>query len=465
MFKLSIFFLIGLLVASCATIKAPKPEEKVSSFVRPKTIGTIQVPVEADLTFIFKRLDKELPKSFSGKQEQCEGVSFDYQFDRNLLTFSGSKNSVKAHIDGAYRINANYCVHCSSAFGKEPFCIVPRVYVSCGDDEPMRRIEIDLASKIGLTPDYRLQSTTQLLGLKSVDPCQFTFLKYDASKLIEKEITKALKGSLSDIDREIQKVNFKAQIEQLWSTAQKPISIPYLGFLYLNPTQISVGELNFDKNKVRTNVQLNLSPQVESSEISIPKTTLPKLGTSAKDDGFSLPVDFNLSYDSLNQIIRQNWKPISFKQGKKKIQIDQLTLLGPDENQLFIQVNFSGSKSGILYLKGRPNYDVETGQLSLMEIDYDLDTKSLLLKSGSWLFESKMQKVLEEKLVFDLRLQLENFRKRIEKEMNREISLPEKQKARFSGELKHFDLSYIHPDIQALQLGLILKGSATIQID
>lgn len=455
--------ILGLvLISSCGSLKAPKPEEKVSTFTPPQTKGTIQVPIEVDLKFVFTQLDKKIPKQFTGEKDQCEGVSFAYTFDRYGVSFTGQKNGINTQVQGAYMINANYCVHCSSAFGKDPFCIVPRIYVSCGDNEPMRRVQLDFATQLSVDKAYKINSTTNLKGIKSLDPCEFTFLKYDASKLIEKEISKALKGPLQDLDKEIQKVNFRPKVEDMWELAQKPINIPGIGFLLLNPKQVSLNDLNFSNSKVNTKVQLDLSPQIVSSLGNSSTTSLPPLGKPTADTGFSIPLNIDLSYDSLNLIIQEKWKPLQLKQGKKTLQIDQLRLLGPDENYLFVQVEFSGSKKGTLFLKGKPVYTAETGLLSLTEIDYDLETKNILLKSGSWLFESKLQKTLEEKLIFDLRVQLDNFKERIEKELNREIKISNEQKAYLKGNLELFDLSYIHPNTTVLQLGLNLKGDATI---
>lgn len=463
-YRIFLLAFLASFVSACATIKAPKPEEKVAVFSPPQTMGTIQIPITVDLGFVFSKLDKEVPNSFSGEKNQCEGVSFEYLLNRNSIRFYGQQNSVLSEIQGAYKIKANYCVHCSSAFGRDPFCIVPRIYVSCGDKEAMRRIQIDFATQLQLEKNFKLKSITTLKGIKSIDPCEFTFLKYDASKLIEKEISKALKESLGKIDEEIQKTDFRPKIEDLWELAQKPILIPSIGWLHLNPKQVSMGELNFTNQQLRTKVQLDLRPEVRSVNLNTQPLPLPPLGKTSLDSGFRIPLNFDLSYDSLNQILSDRWEPVVIQKGRKKLQIDRLTLLGPDENYLSIQVDFSGSKKGTLFLKGRPTYDAENGLLSLQEVDYDLETKSILLKSGSWLFESRLQKILEEKLVFDLGRQLETYRLKIEKELNREIPINAQQKAVLQGKLKVFDLSYIHPNVHSLQLGLNLMGTANIVI-
>jgi Domain of unknown function (DUF4403) len=171
------FFIIScltLLLGACGSIVPQQPQITETTPLKiPETLGAVKLPIEIDLTPYLNIVDKEIPKTFKGKDEPCDGVAYSYFFKREPISFAGKKDIMAYEVDGAYNIRANYCAKCGEAFGSGPFCLTPRIYVSCGADEPLRRIKIGFESKIRLNNDYRLISQTTLTEMKSLPPFLF----------------------------------------------------------------------------------------------------------------------------------------------------------------------------------------------------------------------------------------------------------------------------------------------------
>jgi hypothetical protein len=53
-------------------------------------------------------------------------------------------------------------------------------------------------------------------------------------------------------------------------------------------------------------------------------------------------------------------------------------------------MGFSGTNSGIAYFTGKPFYDANKKMIEVRDIDFDVKTKSLLLKSADWLFNKRI---------------------------------------------------------------------------
>ena len=53
-------------------------------------------------------------------------------------------------------------------------CVIPRVYLSCGEDEPMRRFSLDYSTAIKVASDYTFNTATTLKKFQLLDPCQMT---------------------------------------------------------------------------------------------------------------------------------------------------------------------------------------------------------------------------------------------------------------------------------------------------
>lgn len=106
-------------------------------------------------------------------------------------------------------------------------------------------------------------------------------------------------------------------------------------------------------------------------------------------NGFTFELDALLSYNALTRMLN------TFLQGKRleltEGLINQYLILegcqlDSSGNDLIAKVPFSGSYTGILYLKGTPFYDTATPQVELQQVTYELETKSLLLKGVKWIF-------------------------------------------------------------------------------
>ena len=460
-----IYLLIISTLISCGSIKPDAPLlEANKSNTEPQT-GTIRVPVEFNLTQIFKEVDNSLDYQFKGEKEQCEDVSFSYVFKRNELGFTGQKGSIFTNVDGAYSIKANYCAKCSDVFGSDPFCLTPRLFVSCGVGESMRKIKIEFETKLQLSSDYRLEGKSKLKGLESIDPCKFTFLKYDASALIEKEISKALKEVETKMDEEIRKVDLRPMVEKAWNELSKPIFIDNFGYLHLQPQSLGLDDFQFDKNKVRSTIELGVKPTV-LSEPSQSKIALPPLKNNKYPEGLKIPLLISLNYDSLNAIIDSNFQPIELDAGKKKkIIIRNIDLVGPKLGKTVIKVNFEGSKKGVLYLIGNPTFQKNGTEVAMKDVEFDVETKDLILKLAKWLFQDKITQKLEEKLIFDISMQIADAKKEIDKQLNQSSKLSNGQKIQMKGKLTELLPKSINPSLTNLDVMIYLGGELKINFE
>ena len=88
MFKFLSALLVLFTFVQCRRIDPAIPEQKVA-FI-PTLIqkqSTVYVPIKINLLPYLKDTEKSLPKSFTGKEENCSGVSYSYEFNRNPIQF------------------------------------------------------------------------------------------------------------------------------------------------------------------------------------------------------------------------------------------------------------------------------------------------------------------------------------------------------------------------------------------
>lgn len=419
-----LFFLFGLLLlASCKSIEAVAPT--TNSLPVPalqSESSVISIPVQIDLKKYLKQVENSLPTSFTGKEEQCEGVSFAYRFEREPIQFSSKPHELFYDVDGRFELKLNYCPKCHELWDNGS-CTVPRVYASCGSGtEAMRRVTVGYGTKIEITSNYKFKTSTELKKFEILDPCKITVFKYDATSEVKKQVKKQLEKLEDEIDSKIQGIDIKSALNDAWKQMQQPIPLSSYGFMYLSPKKMSFSQPTFKDNVVYLDLNMTVSPFVSTEKQTIKTTSLPTMEEFKKKDGFDMTVDVRASYDSLSSIINKEMKGKVLELKGKKVILEDLLIKGTQDKKMLFQLRFSGSKKGTIYLTGIPKIDSVKQTLYMDEIDFDVETKSVLLKSAKWLFNDRILQEIKKNAVFDLNPSLKDAKKMINDQLNMKLT-------------------------------------------
>lgn len=454
--------LVSVLLYSCASIQPEAPEIIVKTtppLTQPSS--TLVVPVKINLAPHFKETDKSIPDKFTGKDEQCEGISYSYVFKRSPITFKGSGKSIYFDIDGKYSLNVNYCPKCTDLFDDKGSCVSPRVYVSCGTNgEAMRKVEIQYATKIELTPEFRLKATTDLNKFKTVDPCEFSVFKYDATSMLKKEVTKVLKGLEKDIDKQIGAVNLKSEAEKAWKILAEPIPLGQYGFINANPTKIGFDNLKFHGDIATASLALALSPKITTTNQPSKGIPLPKLSEVTDTNGFNVTLDVIATYDSLSTILTKELKGKEVDLKGKKVVFEAIDIHGASNQQVTIKIGFSGKKKGDFYLVGTPVFDTVKQLISFPDLEFDVKSKSALLKSAKWLFSDKITEALRQYSKIDLQPHLKSVIQIMEKNLNTTLQ----QGVTLKGKINTINLNGIYPNNETLIIRVNTTGKLSLEL-
>ncbi len=395
------FFIPLLLLISCRSIEPEAPVSALEEIPVPRQpLSQIVIPIELRLQPYFEMADKSVPMNFTGGDHPCEGVSYDYYFERNPLKLSGQKGIVSIDISGKYWLKMNYCPDCNEVFTDKPVCTTPRVPFSCGIGEPMRRMSIQYNTAISIQENYQLNSETKLTQLKAIDPCEVTVFKYDATDQLLKEVRGPLNDLGKEIDKQIGSIHFRKEAASSWKMLDSPIPVPGYGFFHVQPKRIALVAPEIDQNKVKTALVINAFPKFTTKDTSFKSkpSDLPPLEilSHVPSNQFAVSLDLDLQYDSISSIAQRFIGGTKLDLDGRTVILDSITVFGASNKQLLFRVRFSGDKKGVLFLRGTPHLEKETQLLHFPDLDFDLETKSLLLKSAKWLFSEKITEKLRE---------------------------------------------------------------------
>jgi hypothetical protein len=418
-----LLFLLSFLIWSCRSIDIPEPIVEMTDPTLPAlSISKINVPIEIDLSKQLNGVEKSLPKSFKGKQEQCEGVSFDYMYIREPINFQLNKTGLYYEVDGKFDLKLSYCPKCHDLWDEKGTCTIPRIYASCGVGEPMRRVKVGYNTSILITDSYAFNTETKLKRFEVLDPCEITVFKYDATNQVEKQVKSQLQSLEKDIDRQIESVDIRTSIKDVWRKLEEPMNLSGYGFLYLKPQSMSLSPVSFDavNKRAELTAELTAEPIISTNKEETIYSELPKQTKYNPGQGYALNILVKASYDSINKIMNKNLIGYKIPYNGKEIRVDSLHVLGNKEQKLVIQVYFSGSKHGVFYLVGRPM--ITNDQFFVLtDLEYDINSKSVLLKTAKWLFDKRILEELTKSAKYDLNPLLNETKKTITKQLNSQL--------------------------------------------
>jgi hypothetical protein len=423
------------LFSACGSIQPEAPttaNQIVPVKPMPSVASTINIPIRIELKPFIKLADQSFDKEFKGADNPCSGLRYQYKLKREPIQLSGKGKTVFLGLDVAYGFSGEYCAGC--VFDN---CITPPIPFSCGwGEETLRRAKIKLKSDVELTSNYRIKSSTSFTEFTPIDPCRVTFAQININDVLMGQIRPELGNLAKMIDTEIGKQDLKPYILPVWKALQEDIQIPSTGYLRFQPQSLSVSEINMNGSVLNFNVGLTAIPTIQSTPWNKPSSGLPTLSPYKKGSGFEVYTDLKMNYDSLSKQLFDIMKTESYALGKEKINITSLRLF-PAGEKLGVAVGFAGTKKGMFYLLGNPAFDNSKASLALKNVEYDIATKNVLIKTAKWMMDETIRKKLEEQMVFDLSDLMNLTKKSIAESLNQTMD----GRVKIKGTLKSLEIS------------------------
>ncbi len=443
-------------LVSCKSIQPPAPTVVTSRVpaLPEAPWSNIQVPVEVDLNPYFRLAEKQVPSSFSGSEDPCEGVRYKYQFQRQPFSFFGKGNVLQSNIEGSYQLAGSYCATCV-----KDVCLVKTPIFSCGQNEPMRKVSIGYASALSLQPNYKLQSKTTLTSLNPIDPCKISFLNINITERLIEQIRTPLNNLAAQVDQEIAGYPFRDIMQTFWQQLQSAQPAEDFGYLYLQPRALNLQSISMQGSKLSMLLQIRCKPTFTLHALPLESTPLPNMSKMPVDSGFHVTVDIKARYDSLNKQLQSRFAGNVIEMKGKKIKLDSIHLAPASAAKMIVRVAFSGYKKGVLYLTGTPK--VNAGhQFSIPDLEYDLKTRNLLLKSARLLLDNRIASNLKSSCTIDLNPLILESEKNIESALNQRIN----QQVSLQGSIKRTSIRHVFAGEQELLIRVEQEGKLSARI-
>lgn len=387
--------LLTMTLCSCAGVtplKAERPRDEAFRTVLKNEISTLNIPIEASADDLARILNQTVRKELYRGATKASGVNADVARNGKIVV-SAADNYL--YVTMPVVMSLGY-----GMFKTEP---IP--------------LSLKFKAKAGITPDWRLRTEIYYQGLSDLMAEEIGIgpLSFKPRSIVE-GITQPVQRILSDLIA--QKINdlfpLKAKVATVWNTAQKPLLLDkgYSAWLKLTPREVVLYPLYAQNNRVRLSVGISTFAELvvgpEPARHSL--MPLPNLKqASSFDNTFRIALNAELPYKDLRAIAAPLLLNRRFDSDGKSIVIRDFDLYG-NGDKLVVKLQTEGSLDGVFYLTAKPSFNPQTGLFSVVDVDFDMQTRNVLLKSADWFLHGSIRGMIQEKLNMNLTEQLEKSR-------------------------------------------------------
>jgi len=464
-----LLFLFLLLMISCSRKMIPdQPALARTLILDTLPSSEIDIPVRINLRPLYKLAEQQVQQIYTSPGyprdyvvEDCE-TRYMYRFRRGPLQFSASGDRLSMAFTGRYQLAGGQRI-CSGT-GSDRTAISPwSPTCSCGLWEPERRVQVALSASFRISSDYRLQATLDRGDPVPMDRCRICVFNYDITATVMEKIKQQIDDARKSMVDSLAAIDYRPRFQQLWDALNKIHPLSGYGYLAINPQAIRLSEVRSSGDTMTFTIGITAKPVVSQSAPKEIRTMIPDLGIANDTKGFSIYTDTHLDYDSLSRIVNSKMagQRIDLEKYGKHIIIDGIQLYGGNNEKLVGKVLFHGSVSGEFYITGRPVYDSVRKQLKLEELNYDIRSKDMMLKSAEFLFSGRILRELRTYSTFDLGPHIDSLLHQVNPYLKQEL----RKGIVLNGNLDRVNIERIYPFADKLLIRFTSSGNMEVRVN
>jgi hypothetical protein len=420
-------FILLICCGSCSHKTSPAVQStitrNVSRSLPALPASILNVPVKIFIAPFIVQAEKLAPREITSTgwpaylPSGCD-FRYKYRFIRSGFQFSCVNNRINVAMNGNYQIagSKTVCVMNQS--------VSPWINGSCGfGNEPMRKVNINLVSDLQFLPDYRLRTLTRVDKVLAVDKCLVTVFNNDVTQQVMDSIAASVNFYGQTIDAVMNNMRFDRYLTPIAEKAGKKIPLSTYGYMKLNANAVHMGPINFSADTLRFTAGISCFPEISSDSINYSSTNfLPPLTNADAGNDFNLTANAIYDYTTIDTLLTRTLRNREFDVKGERIKIVAVHVRGLDEYQVEFKISFTGTKKGTLFLRGTPELDPVAQVLSVPDLEYDLNSSSLVLQLGKTFFNRQILDNLRAQAKINVTDLYQKNKSRIDNQFNRTVS-------------------------------------------
>lgn len=277
-----------------------------------------------------------------------------------------------------------------------------------------------------VTPDWKIVADVHYTGLSDAlaENVGIGPLSIKPRSILE-GITQTLQRTLSEkVTKKLnEKFPLKSRVAEAWNAAQKPLLLnrSYGAWLDLVPHELVLHPFYAQNDRVRLTVGLASFADLTVGPEPSPRRPqpLPDLRlVNSSDRAFRVALNSDVFFKDLLSAAAPLLLNRNLGSNGKNVVMKDLDIYGSGD-RLMVTTILTGDVDGTFLLTCRPQFDPKTNLFSVDDVDFDMQTRDLLLKTADWLLHGTIRRTIQEKLNMNLTERLNQARDMAGKAMAR----------------------------------------------
>lgn len=430
----------------------------------------LSLPVSISLAKVERRVNDAIPWQFKNAAwpnfdvRGCGEPQIKYTVSRDSIHLKPEGNTLYFEMNLSYGIEGNYCPLCYDGQCKSP--LLP---FSCGVQKEQAR-RMHWMGKIiwSIGADFQLKTRSETLKLKALDPCEFTFLKMDFTKLVQQEFEKAIAAALQSGDQKMNKINLLQSYQPTLQILNSGIELNQNEFLLVQPQMVSMSPVELKNKRMVTNVGLEARVSWSNGPAKGSKPT-PKFQYVKEQKSVPWELEASLTWEAIQRLLRSQWegKSMSLDDSGSNIFFKEITVYSKEigsiqlEGVVDILTEKAKRKNVRFNLTARPVLDNQGQNLILQDVEFDLGFKNKILELGiGW---ELMQKRLKEENYNQIGLQ--SMLSTVVLEVNKKVSVIKSDHLGIIGAFNQALVKRLNLTEEGIEMALALSGQWELLIN
>ena len=390
MFK-SFFCSVGFLIISLTISEGQNTAVNAET---QKIKSTIAVPIDID----YVDIERMLNQSVTGLIYEDNSYTDNDQDEFKIKVWKKGNITIKPNTTNQLKISVPLKVWAEKGIGALG-------YVSYQATE--FELILNFKTVFSIRPDWVIKTVTTPDGYTWVTKpvLKYKYVDVPITPIVANVLDKQHPMFAKKIDEQVvTALDMKPYALQVWNLLNTPfqLSEEYESWLTIRPSSVQMTPLKAQKNNIVSTIGLNVI-----SETSVGKKPVTSLNTASsqvpnltlvKDvpSTFSVETVADISYSYASELANKSFQfqKIDFLNGKKSVVVDEIIVMH-EADMMILSTKLSGDVKGTVIIEGHPYYDSLAQRLALKDVVFQLKTKNLFQKSASWLFNGKIETMIE----------------------------------------------------------------------
>lgn len=281
-------------------------------------------------------------------------------------------------------------------------------------DTPFR---LKFRARPAISGDWRIIADVQYTGLEDLlsGEIGIGLLTINPRSTAEAFIQPLQKSISALVSKQInEQFPLKSYLSKAWAVAQKPVLLEknHHAWLMLSPKEVILTPFQAHNNRatlgmgINTYAELVIGPEpADAGQTPLPP--LQRVNTLNRE--FHLSMKADLFYREIVAILSPLILGKDFGSDGNSVIVKNFDLYG-NGDRIIVRLETGGDLAGSFYLTGKPLFDPRTNLFSVEEVDFDMNSESLLLTSADWFLHGSFRERLHEKLRLDLSARINEAR-------------------------------------------------------